>query len=141
MTLKDLYSEDQLSYFPGDKKLRYRLFSPFLENLSGKRAVYHEKFVAVVEISYVEVTAEHFVAVASIVLHIEQAGRQLFPPRRPWKFGGNWEHMILCGQHLHVPYVGWSLWPEEELVRMVGDLAGSGDFGEALAMTVFEEGQ
>ena len=137
--LKDTYTEDELSYFPGDRELRCRIFAPFLENLSGQKAIYHEKFVAVVEVSDVEVTAEHFVAVATIVLHVEQKGRSLFPPRRPWRFGGKWEHMMLSGNHFHVPYVGWSIWPEAELVKKVETLVLNGEFGKALAMSVYDD--
>jgi hypothetical protein len=142
MTIDDLrknYAEDDLSYYPGNRKLRYRLFSPFLTNLEGKKVVYHERFVAVVELSAVEVTPEQFSAVATLLLHVEQRGRRLILPRRPWRFSGHWEHMMLGGRHFHVPYAAWSIWPETEIVTAVEEHARNGRFTEALKMSVFDE--
>lgn len=137
--LRRIYTEDDLSYYPGDRALRYRLFSPFLANLEGKKVVYHERFVAVVELSAVEMTTEQFSAVATILLHVEQRGRPLILPRRPWRFGGHWEHMMLGGHHFHVPYAAWSIWPEAGVVSAVEEHARNGRFTEALKLSVFDE--
>ncbi|MCX6972521.1 MAG: hypothetical protein NTV93_20550 [Verrucomicrobia bacterium] len=137
--LRRIYTEDDLSYYPGDRELRYRLFSPFLANLAGKKVVYHERFVAIVELSAVEVTTERFSAVATILLHVEQRGRPLILPRRPWRFGGHWEHMMLGGHHFHVPYAAWSIWPEPEIVSAVEEHARNGRFTEALKLSVFDD--
>ena len=142
MRLEDLrrtYTDDDLSYYPGDRELRHRVFSPFLANLDGKKVVYHERFVAIVELSAVDVTPERFSAVATILLHVEQRGRTLILPRRPWRFGGQWEHMMLGGTRFHVPYAAWSIWPEEEIVSAVEEHARNGRFTEALKMSVFDE--
>lgn len=137
--LKDTYSDEELSSFPGSGDLRFRIFSPFLKDLSGRKIVYHEKFVCIAAIQDVEITPQHFLATATLLLHIEQGSRPLFPPRRPWKFGGSWEHMTLSGQHFHVPYVGWSIWPEAELVEVVETHALNGRFREALGLSLYED--
>jgi len=136
-TLKQLAKEcdpGDLDEFPGDPKQRKKLFSPFLRNLEGQRAVYHERFVAIVSLSEVKLSEEGFSAVATIELTIEQAGRFLVPPRRPWKFGGAWENLLLSGSYFHVPYAGWSLWPEPHVVVAIEALARNGQFSEALAL-------
>lgn len=137
--LKNTYTRRQLNYFPGSGRLRYKIFSPFLKDLSGEKVIYHERFVAVVELSDVEVSPKRFMAVATIVTQIEQEGRRLILPRRPWKFGGTWAHMTCGGRHFHLPYANWSIWPEPDLVKTVEDYAAGGLFSEALKLTVFDE--
>jgi len=136
--LKNHYTESQLSHYPGNGRLRYKIFSPSLNDLAGRKVVYHEKFVAIVALSEVEVSPREFMAVATIVTNIEQKGRQLFPPRRPWRFGGSWRHIMCSGRHFHVPYANWSIWPEPDLVEAVEELAAAGRFDEALKLTVYE---
>jgi hypothetical protein len=137
--LKNTYSDEDLSNFPGDGALRFRIFSPFLEDISGREIVYYERFVCIAAIHDVKITAKRFLATASLLLHIEQEGRPLFPPRRPWKFGANWEHMVLSGGHFHVNYSGWSIWPEAALVKTVETHAVNGRFREALSLSLYEE--
>ena len=115
--LKMIYNEDDLSYYPGDRDLRHRMFSPFLANLDGKKVVYHEKFVAVVKLSEVELTTERFSAVATILLHVEQLGRPLFPPKASMEILGT----------MGTPDAWWPTFPCP-LRRMV-NLAGTGNRG------------
>jgi len=131
--LKQSYSEHDLSYFPGDNDLRYRLFSPLFTNLFEDKVIYRERFICVVRLENIMITSEELSADAVPLTHIEFTGEwRPEPPAEPWTFGGVWSAVCLSANHISAPYGGWTVWPEAELVREVERLAHQGEFERAL---------
>lgn len=137
--LREHYTRDELSYFPGDNDLRFRAFSPIIQSLYESKLVYYEKFICIVRLEDIEITPQHFSATAIPHLHIERTG--FFRPQsptKPWSFKGTWGWMRLIDNSLNVPYAGWTIWPEAERVRAVERLVLAKDFEEALLLTFNE---
>ena len=136
MTIDELmrsYSKHDLSYFPGDNDLRYRLFSPLFTNLFEDKVVYRERFVCVARLESIMVTSEGFSATAVPLTHIEFTGDwRPKPPANPWTFGGVWSALCLSENCISAPYAGWTVWPEAEFVREVERLAHEGESQRAL---------
>lgn len=143
MTIEELrrdYSEEELSYFPGDGELRYRLFAPLFADLHENKVVYRERFVAVVRLENIKITPEFFEATAAPLINIEFSGDwKPEPPAEPWTFGGVWSALCLLGSGISAPYAGWTIWPEPKLVPEVERLAQNGEFERALELTAYAE--
>ena len=134
MKLADLYeyySRHDLEYFPGDKELRYEAFSPFSTNLYKNMLIYQERYIALVEIQDFEVSPRGFFGTANPVAffnrpdippHLQQR------PTQPWHFGTTWDWMLLANNAICCPYVGFTLWPEYDMVKRAADYAESGDY-------------
>jgi hypothetical protein len=137
--LKKTYTHDELSYFPGDNELRFRAFSPILENLFENKIVYCERFIGLVRLENIQITPEFFGATAVPYLPIERKGRITTPlPVDPWTFRGRWTSLRLTGNSLNVPYAGRTIWPEAERVKAVERLIRNDDHEEALRLTLNE---
>lgn len=132
--LRKKYTHDELSYFPGDNDLRYEMFSPVLGNLYENKVVYYEHFICVVRLKDISITPNGFHATAVPFLPIERDRRHC--PPEPWSFGSPWRFMCLYGNSIGVPYAGWSIWPEPDLVKTVEGAALRGDFELALSLTL-----
>ena len=134
--LRENYTADELSHFPGDGDLRYRLFSPLFAALFENKVIYRERFVCVVRLENIEITPEFFNATAVPLIHIEFSGDwRPEPPPEPWEFGGVWSALCLWNNGISAPYASWTIWPEPDLVREVARLALEGDFESALELT------
>jgi len=141
MTFNDLrkrYTEEQLSYSPGDAQLRYKLFAPFLQNLYEDKIVYYERFIVIARLEDVEITPKRFGATAIPLLSV----RRIEPPYKvddePWQFGGPWADMRLIKNSINMLYAGWSIWPEYDRVKAVEEAIKSDDFEYALSLTLKE---
>lgn len=142
MTIQDLhrnYTKDELSAFPGDRKLRYRAFAPLFSDLHEQKIVYYERFLHVVELRDIELAEEGFCATAVPVVPIETP----FDPEpraseQAWVFRGSWDWMRLVSHSINVPYAGWRVWPGRERVKRVEALVVSGRVDEALELTLYE---
>ena len=136
--LKRHYSEDELSFFPGDNELRYRLFSPSFENLHENKIVYRERFVCLVRLENIQISPESFSATAVPLIHIEFSGDwRPEPPEEPWEFGAVWKAMCVWNNGISAPYASWTIWPETDIVREVERLAREGEFERALELTAW----
>ncbi len=142
MTFNELrirYSDHELSYYPGDRELRYRAFAPFFDSLFDSKVVYYEKFIGIVRLEGIEITPDYFRAVAVPHLRIERMGvSQPQFPHKPWEFGGRWDFMRLVKNGINAPYCAWTIWPEAARVQRVEGLASRGAFVEALQLTLHE---
>lgn len=142
MTVEDLhrnYSEDELSSFPGDRKLRYQAFAPLFSDLHEQKIVYYERFFCVAELENIEVSEEGFCATAVPGLAIETP----FDPEPrgdgdAWVFRGAWDWMRLVNHSINVPYAGWRISPGRDRVERVEALVAGGRVGEALELTLYE---
>lgn len=98
--LREQYTEDELSYFPGDMQLRYKIFAPFFQQLFENKLVYYERFIVIVQLQDIKITPTHFSAKANLLLSI----RPIKPPYKvldePWNFGGKWDWMRLISNSL-----------------------------------------
>ncbi len=144
MTIKELksrYSQTELSYFPGDNELRYKLFSPLLQNLHEHKIIYYEKFIGIVKLKNIKITPEFFEATAIPYALIERGNRfeNFFKTNSSWTIRGSWSWIRLIGESLGVPYAGWSIWCEPELVRQVEALTLDKKFKEALQLTLHKK--
>lgn len=139
MTFDDLklaHTSDELSYFPGDNDLRFRAFSPILQNLFENKLVYRERFICLVRLEEIQITPEFFSATAVPHLHFVETG--VFGPdslTKPWKFKSSWDWMCMGNNSINVPYAGWTIWPEARRVKAVEQLLLAGDYEEALLLT------
>lgn len=142
MTFADLrarYSENELSYFPGDRQLRYEAFAPILQNLFENKLVYNEKFIGLVRLEDVKITPEKFWATAIPLISMrgdDALGYAM--PTTPWTFGGGWDWMRLINNSINVPYAAWTIWPEHDRVQAVERLLMDGNFKEAWNLTCRE---
>jgi hypothetical protein len=137
--LRKTYTSEELSYFPGDNDLRFRAFSPLIDDLFESKVVYYEKFICLVRLEDIQITPEFLGATAVPYLRIERTGS--FRPRspvEPWTFKGSWSRMCLVNNSLNVPYAGWTIWPEAERVKAVESLIRNHDYEEALRLTLNE---
>jgi len=141
--LKSNHSVSDLSSFPGDKQLRYDLFSPLLKNLFENKVVYHERFTGIIKLEDVVITPERFEATAIPYLLIEKSERldRIFFRSPKWAFGSQWQYMRLIGDSINVPYANWSIWCEPYIVKKVEELTVKKMFREALNLTLYQEGQ
>ena len=139
--LKSKYSQTELSSFPGDNELRYKLFAPLLQNLYEDKVIYYEKFMGVVKLKNIKITPERFEATAIPYSTIERGNKfDNFLAKTPsWKIGTTWSWMRLIGDSISVPYVGWSIWCNPELVRQVEELTLNKKFHEALQLTLHKK--
>ncbi|MCW1916514.1 hypothetical protein OJ996_23205 [Luteolibacter sp. GHJ8] len=142
MTFEELrkkYTEDELSYFPGDAGLRFDAFSPILSDLYEDKIVYCERFVAVVSLRDIELSPKGFGATCTPFLAFERPGdfRSLIPDRE-WSFRGPWDWMRLIKNSINVPYAGWTIWPEKDRVKEVIRSLSMGDLEAALKLTLKE---
>ena len=74
MTFNDLrkqYTEDELSYFPGKKRLRYKMFAPFFQNLFENKVVYRERFIVIARLEDIEITPKGLGATAIPLLSVK----------------------------------------------------------------------
>lgn len=134
--LRENYTADELSHFPGDGDLRYRLFSPLFADLFENKVIYRERFVCVVLLENIEINPEFFNATAIPLINIELSGEwRPEPPSEPWEFGGVWSALCLWNKGISAPYASWTIWPEPDLVREVERLALDGEFELALELT------
>lgn len=139
MTIKELnssYSQTELSSFPGDNELRYKLFSPLFQNLHENKIVYNEKTIlGIVKLKDIVITPEGFKATAIPCLEIERGdefGVSYFMKMPELTFSAGWSSMCLNGERLSVPYVGWSIWCDPETVKKVEELTLNKNYSEAL---------
>ncbi len=136
--LKRNYSEYEMSHFPGDNDLRYRLYAPLFEDLFEGKIVYRERFVCVVRLENIEITSERFTATAVPLVHIEFSGDwRPEPPPEPWEFGAAWKAMCLWNNGISAPYVSWTIWTEPETVREAERHAREREFERALELTAW----
>ena len=142
MTFNDLrkyYTEDELSYFPGNTELRYKLFAPFFENLFENKVVYYEKILVIVRLEDIEITPERFEAKAIPLLRVKKDDESPYRlPTQAWTFGGTWDSMVLGGNSISMPYVGWTIWPEADRVQKVEKAVLKHDHETALSLTLRE---
>lgn len=143
MTFDDLrkqYTEDELSYLPGDEELRYKMFAPFFHDLFENKIVYYERFIAIVRLENIEITPKRFGATAIPLLSVRPIQPPYDVPDESWKFASKWGWMRLIGNSINVPYVGWTIWPERDRVRKVEEAIKKNDFETALLLTLKELG-
>jgi hypothetical protein len=136
--LRKHYTRDQLSYFPGDRQLRYKLFAPFFQNLFENKVVYYERFIVIVRLEDVEITPKKFGAKAIPLLSVERIKPPYMVLEEPWTFAGRWDWMTLIKNSINVPYVGWTIWPEHNRVKAVEEAVMKNDFETALSLTKYE---
>ncbi|WP_420577505.1 hypothetical protein [Ekhidna sp.] len=133
--LKAKYTEDELSSFPGDKKLRYEIFSPLFENLYEEKVIYYEKIIGIVRIEDLTMTPDSFQAKAIPHQCIERNKGldDLFDQLETWTFGSSWDHIRLIDHSLNSIYAGWTVWTDPELVKVIEKLCRNKDYKEALS--------
>ena len=144
MTIKELnsnYSQEELSSFPGDNELRYKLFSPLFQNLHENKIIYYEKIIGIVKLKDIVITPERYEATAIPCSVIERGDEidSYFFKKPEWTFSAIWSWMLLSGESLTVPYAGWSIWCDPEIVKKVEELTLKKKFREALKLTLYEE--
>ena len=141
MTIKELhqnYSQHDLSYFPGDRNLRFELFSPIFNNLFENKVVYHERFTGIIQLENITLTPERFEATAVPLLQIVKGSRlDKFYPKKPWGFSAVWEHIRLIDTCLNSVYGGWNIWCDPETVKRVEELVKEEKYKEALDLTLY----
>jgi hypothetical protein len=139
--LRKLYTDDQLSFFPGDAKLRFEAFSPILSDLHESKIVYREKCVCILSLHNIEISKKCFAADCTLMrlLHKPDYLAENYP-RPQWKIRGRWDWMRLINNSINIPYVGWTIWPEKHRVKEVLRLTSQGDIKAALALTANEPG-
>ena len=136
--LRKQYTEDELSYFPGKKRLRYTMFAPFFQNLFDNKVIYHERFIVIARLKDIEITPKGFGAKAIPLLSIKQIEPPYDVLDEPWHFGGPWDWMRLIGNAINMPYAGWTIWPEYDRVKKVEEAVIKNDFKTALSLTLRE---
>lgn len=138
MTIQELrnkYSEEELSKFPGDKQLRFEMFSPLFQNLYEQKVIYSEKILGIVQLKDVIITPEKFKATAIPIQCIrrEHEFDELFAELEVWDFYSSWDWMLFSNDgSISVPYASWTVWTEPALVKKVEKLCDAGDYEEAL---------
>lgn len=138
LQLKENYSSHDLSYYPGDRQLRYKLFAPLFINLHENKLVYRERFIGIIKVEDVVITPERFQATAVPYLLIERNNRfdKFFFRKPKWTFCATWDHMRLIDNSINVPYANWTVWCEPELVKEVEQLTIEKNYREAVKRTL-----
>ena len=135
--LRKYYTKHELSYSPGNAELRYKLFAPFFENLFENKVIYYEQFLVIVQLEDIEITPERFEAKAIPLLSVKKNDESPYCfPTQAWTFGGTWAYMVLCGNAISMPYVGWTIWPEADRVQRVEKAVLKYDHETALSLTL-----
>ena len=138
MTIQELkakYTEDELSLFPGDKKLRYEIFSPLFNNLYESKLIYYEKVIGIVKVKDLVMTPELLkvtVAPDQCIIRNNQFD-SIFSELPDWTFSASWDWIRLIDHSLNVPYANWTVWTEPELVKVIEQLCLDKDYEEALS--------
>lgn len=132
--LKTKYSEEELSNFPGDKKLRYEMFAPLFNNLYEQKVIYCEKVLGIVRLDEITITPDLFKATAvpdRCVVRNNDLD-DIFMELPKWTFSANWDWMRLIDESINVPYANWTIWTDPKLVKVVEKLCHDKDYDEAL---------
>lgn len=138
--LKIKYTERELSSFPGNNTIKFQAFTPLFSNLFENKIVYYKRFMCIACIENIEITPERFSATAISQLKIERRNQRLkFFPVKPWGFSSVWSHMLLINNSITVPYAGWSIWTDPNLVKAVEQCTLKSNFDEALKLTLYED--
>lgn len=141
MTIAELhtnYSIEELSYYPGDNALRYKIFSPFLQNLFENKVVYDDRFTCIIKLEDLRILPEGFKVNAVPYLTIEKKRPGKYCPSNPWSFGAVWSSILLNGTCLCAPYANWSIWCDPETVKKTEQLVLEKNYEEALKNTLYE---
>ena len=133
--LREQYTENQLSYSPGDEQLRYKLFAPFFLNLFESKVVYSEKFIVIARLEDMEITPKRFGATAIPLLSVKRIEPPYKVDDEPWHFGGSWDMMRLIRNSINMLYAGWTIWPEYDRVKAVEEAVKKNDYEYALSLT------
>ena len=140
MTIQELkarYTEDELSRFPGDKKLRWEMFAPLFQNLHEQKVIYYEKVLGIVKMEDLIITPDRFEATAIPHLCIIRKNEfdELFDDLPNGTFSSSWDWMrLLDDESINVPYANWTVWTDPDLVKEVERLCKSEKFNEALRL-------
>ena len=137
--IKELYQKydiDDLVSDPGNASLKYKLFTPFFNNLYQNKIIYQEKFICLVTLGDIVITPEKFEATAKAILTIR--GSDFFDKNlstgREWKFGAYWEAIRLIDTSLCVNYAHWRIWCDGDTVRMAEYLVLNNQIPEAIKL-------
>ncbi len=137
-SLRSKYNHDELTIYPGNNLLRYEAFSPIFKNLYENKIVYYEKLLGIIKVENVIITPEYFKATAIPYLVIKRGSRydDIFLSAKKWTFSSSWESMLLGNDNaISVPYAGWAVWCDLELVKTVEELVQDEKMEEALLLT------
>ncbi len=138
--LRPIHTNDELSYLPGKRALRYKAFSPYLENLFEGKVVYLERFICIACLDNLKITKTGFSAIAVPQIQIHRAAFLIDFPKEPWRFAGTWENIRLLHNCFNAPMSGWTIWPESERVQAVENAAKQSDWNTALSLTLHQLG-
>ncbi len=128
--LKNNYTPNQLSSFPGDPVLRRKLFSPFFENLYDNKIVYYEHFRCIARIEEMMIEPEIFSAIARVHLPIEKKpGLGIQPDilEKGWSFGGKWEAVTFSNMSFGLYYTSVVFITDPDTVQQIESMALKGD--------------
>jgi len=137
--LRNIYSEEELGKFPGDKKLRFEIFSPLFQNLYEQKVIYSEKILGIVQLKDLIITPEKFRATAIPIQCIRRDHEldDLFSELEEWDFYSSWDWMLLGNDgSIGVPYASWTIWTDPSLVEKVEKACYAGEFEEALNLFI-----
>jgi hypothetical protein len=138
MTITELqskYSWEELSSMPGDPKLRYELFAPFLNNLHENKIIYQEHFIGIVKLEDLIITPERFEAKAIPYLLFEGCSMsdKYFFKQEHWTFGAKWSFVRLLDDGFGT-YGGWKIWCDPETIKKAEELTLNKKFKEAYGL-------
>ena len=135
MTIEELklkYSWEELSSMPGDAKLRYEIFSPFLKNLHENKMVYRESIIGIIKVEEMKITPDRFSAKAIPYLCLETGSRfdEFFFRQKSWDFGAKWDFVRLLDNGFGT-YGMWKIWCDPSIVKQTEELILKKNFEEA----------
>jgi hypothetical protein len=116
-----------------DQTIKETLCRHIASGLHEDKVIYREGFVGLVRLESIRLTDGGFSATAVPIAQIETDGCYHMP-REPWFCSASWELIWHQRGRFGARYVGWSFWPEANLVRAVEHLLHQGDHEGALEL-------
>lgn len=143
MTTKELrekYTMEELSSFPGDMELRHKIFSPLFENLYESRMIYHEGGNGwLIQAENITITNEGFEAAAIPICLLYKRPNRSSPNIKSWTFSFTWDWVCLSGDHFSVLYAGYSVCVDEEKIKRIEKLISENRLNETYKVVWEEE--
>ena len=133
--LNQQYPNGELTSVPGDPNFRYEVLAPLFNNLYENKVIFHERATVVLKLEDIKITPDKFEAKAirQLLIGTENRINKVLPPKI-FPVGSNWAYLKLIGNVL-MPYSGWLMWVDPELVKKVEELTLEMKFTDALNLT------
>lgn len=131
------FTSEDLRQIPGNGELRFNSLLPILTSLYQDKVIYRERFICVVSLRDIELSPKVFGATCTPVHPIEFKWPGDFQPQTPsgeWHFRGTWDLIGIRKNSIGSVWSGWTIWPENELVKEVIGLASKGEFESVLEL-------